>query len=369
MHKIVMGALALTANSIVSPALATAGTAGSSVVRITGYAASKYIREPLTEQADWMMVRTGAPTDDLSTWLPSTDRAYALLRKEPKMFATAEVAINFDEKGLPETCSVMKAEGQSILTDGLCDRILPRARLVPPLTRGGEKQSDTLKLTITFNPAAGNVSRVPVIPPVIFYPGQTLTWTPNLTRTEGLNLFRGDIAHLSEGTPGIILVVNAQGGRAIGCRVIEVIGVPNLGDQACQRASQATYKDAKSGRDSGLFPILFVGNDLKAVLPTRESGEQPLYIDAESAKLATAAARAGGNLKSVEAEVQVGSDGRPTDCWLSHGSGSDRADLAICDQMLKDSAFEPGTDIFGRPIAERVYDLELGKQTSETKRH
>jgi hypothetical protein len=104
---------------------ATTSRAAAPAVRVTGYAASKYIREPLPEQAEWMMVRTGAPEKDLSSWLPPTDPAYALLRKDPKLFATADVAINFDERGAPTSCSVKESKGDPILLDQLCDRILP----------------------------------------------------------------------------------------------------------------------------------------------------------------------------------------------------------------------------------------------------
>jgi hypothetical protein len=182
---------------------------------------------------------------------------------------------------------------------------------------------------------------------------------------QGLHLFKGDIARLPADILSVGVVVKVDNGSVIDCKVVEVKGVPNLGDAACGLASKARYTDKKSPKNSGVLPILFIGNNLEATLPVSQRSEQPDFQRMVTPKLAAIALKTGGNLKPAVAEIEVGADGRPSDCWLSHGSGSDRADLAICDELLSEVAFRPGRDIFGRPTANRVYSLELGEQPSK----
>jgi len=360
LHRLVLSALGAVLVTLPAAGLASTSTTKAPIVRIwAGLTSTNMGRKPVSEQADWVMIRTGAPKTDVASWLPSTDPAFALMKRDPKLFAKARVSIRFGENGLPEYCNIVDAQGAGILTEKLCDRIRPSARLVPALTRSGETQWDVLQLTVTFNPDAEPAAPPPIIlvpPPVPALPSDFSSFVS----ASGLALFTPGPDAIPADAPTAQVVVEVKSGRALRCTVsMWWRQHKELDDRACGYALQATYGDRSY--NARALPILFVGNELKALLPTSHRFARPQLKDDAPAKLARTASNLGGTLDPVEANLAVGPDGRATDCWLSRGSGSDRADLAICDQLLGEALFVPGRDLFGVPKGDSFYGLTLAK--------
>ncbi|WP_157083068.1 energy transducer TonB [Novosphingobium lentum] len=70
-------------------------------------------------------------------------------------------------------------------------------------------------------------------------------------------------------------------------------------------------------------------------------------------------ARLRGAQGTVETEVAVSAEGRPTGCRVTHGSGDRDLDETTCRLVLQRFRFRPATDATGRQIAAEVdYDQE-----------
>ena len=337
------------------PATASAvpSTSSAPALRISGYTISDSSRQVVPEQADWVIVRTGAPKTDLSTWLPPSDPAFARMNKNHGIYANAEVTIRFSEDGSPEFCNVTKSEGAAVLIDGLCKRLLPNARLIPAITRGGQRQWDVLKIAMTFNPTAQGRSKIiPVIPPVMAPPQSS----PNPSAIRGLPLFTAGPAAVPNDAPRTQVSVQINGGQPYDCKGSWFSRTPSLDRRACDLALRASYGDKSYNAAS--LQILFVGDDLRALLTNNSEPTHARPKEGLRNKLLSVARETGGNFNSVELQVEVGPDGRASDCWLSHTSGSDRADLAICNELLRHPWLKAGRDMFGVTTSSHIYDLE-----------
>lgn len=61
-----------------------------------------------------------------------------------------------------------------------------------------------------------------------------------------------------------------------------------------------------------------------------------------------------GHEGTVQARIDVGTDGRPTNCTPVRSSGYDTLDLATCSVLMKRARFTPARDPAGSPIADQV---------------
>ena len=320
-----------------------------SPVLLRGVTSSNSSRREQDVQGDWTIARTGAPWTPFADWLPADDPAFGLMKRNPSLHAQAELSVRFSEEGQPEFCSVTHVNGDQTLTDRLCDRILPKARLVPAINRRGEKQWDVLKLYATFNP-----SKVPGRrpPPVIMQ--VALDRSP--TTVKGLHLYLGDPTAIPTGAPKVEIWVNVASGSPITCdgdRLGNAIEV----EKACGAAMNASYED--TSYNARALHIMFIGNDPRALLadPTRTRSIEPK--SGLASRLNEVARAAGGTFDALHVRGVIGPDGRAKDCWLTATSGSDRADFAICDELFRQSWFEPARNVFGIARSDTLYETKL----------
>lgn len=370
----ILGAAAAALVSAGSPMLLakSAPTPGPKPgVKIWGYAEQQYHRDPITDRETarqgWVIARTGSEKGDTSTWLSPSDQAFALMKRNPALQARARLMIAFNAEGMFDHCIVEEERGAPELLNGLCDRLRLRARMFMPMTRDGQHQAENLKLTVEFRPQPGLMVPPPVITPVApsnWWNGRAPYYVPYLVNVAGLPT----VADPKAIKPGLIetgVTVQLEDGRPVKCTVGMTTGDSATGEQACALAIKAAYAAERGSRATVHVPIIFVGtgSEMNGMVPLHRSNQPAKILPAAKAALAALVAKTDpkASIKPVVAQAYVDAKGEGIDCWLTESSGSDRADLKICDYLMEGRHFDPGEDIFGRPAAMRLHYLELGE--------
>ena len=372
MRRLYFGLLAVSAANSAGVAPAQQGP-DVPLARILGYTARSIHRDVATDEAaarqPTVIARMGAPAGGSLDWLSPADPAYALIKRDPKLSADAEVKITFNSAGNYESCTVVKSTGSKALLSGLCNRLRPRARLIPAMSRDGRTYSESLTLFVKFN--GGGVP-----PPPLIAPPDIVPWPRGMppTYAQATSLIGDGLPTYGPGPSAIPpnsaitgVVVRIESGRTTRCQVGRSSGDPMTDTHACELALRATYRsdvfDVSSSAYPLSLPILFVGkgSQIAALLPRsqRATSAQPNsdVID-ELAPLVTSK---GGELGQIIVRAAVDGQGHAFDCWLTRGSGSDQADLAVCNYLMSSQRFHPGQDIFGRLAESHIY-WQIGKE-------
>jgi hypothetical protein len=340
--------------------------------RLWGNPENRYKRDIAPDEATARLASTIARTGNANPtgWLSPKDPAYVLMKRDPSLTARAELKIGFNGAGKMRSCMLVESSGSMNLTASLCDRIRPRARLTPPMRRDGKTLAETYTLYASFS--GKPLPQVPMISPPL--PPDVVPW-PNgkppayvYLRLVPANIppYFIDPGGIPPETPVTGVVVQVEAGEAKQCRIGKSSGDSAIDQQACLLALTSGYVWSYNGQiwaGKTSLPMLLIGkgSDMQALPPLTQAGSLPVLKDEARVELAAIAKANGGSISPAIVSAGVDQLGHAFDCWLMETSGSDRADLAICDFLMSGARFTPGKDIFTRNAERTIYRLKLGE--------
>lgn len=308
-------------------------------------------------------MRRAKPVAEVTTWLPDSDPAVVAVKTADDAGAvTLDLAV--DAAGKVVGCTAKQVYGAARLSEGLCDRVSARARLVPAIDDMGRPVADRFLFTVSFNralaprsPIVAEMAPSPSPPP----PGGS--WPPYadslLIKATKLDLLAGGAASpqaRAEPWTGIVYSPEAKGER---CKIERSSGDQAFDKRACATAAKGAYDTSAATEPfRRRMPLHFVLADGKprALVPVQKwvsRASAPESVRAAVAgELATLPADAA---KRLRLDVMIDASGAATGCQIDASSGSDAGDVAACAAARKAGPYEPARDIFGRPFPARLY--------------
>lgn len=337
------------------------------MIGLSGYSESWSNRIGANPSSD--VVRVGQEVSRFEGWLSPRDPAIALMKKSPKLAARVKADILFGADGRATGCSIMSIEGDDILANSLCGRLLAGARLVPPMDPQGQRHDDTFRLEVTFNldhfkyrslgrdeprlvdSAGPKLVPVPPMPPA----GSFVPWEQKSAVTvANVPVFSpgpNDIPDNATVTP--ITVSVGPDGKAT-CRIAKFRFEVVADDAACDAVANGQFSaPAGASETARMLSLLVVRlSGQTAVLLQRNARNE--YVKAKNGtwqglEARLSSLRDGASLREAVIQLSIRPDGSASDCWVNDTTGSDRGDLLVCSDLRKES-FSPEEDIFGRRV-------------------
>lgn len=313
-------------------------------------------------------LRSAMAANDVTGWLPAGDPAVVAFLADPEASASVSMRLTIDATGRVIACEARqhwRREPLPAFVDGLCDRMVPRARFIPAIDESGARVPDTHQLTVRFErirrrpgaePPPLIVERepdpVPMLdrerwPPLSSGPVPAFTALP---LAEG-----GAAAHAADVAPWAGIELREGGDGQAEVRVVRSSAdrtFDGLAYGLARRSGPTWPADLPPNRRRLMIHFTSVNGAPQAILPVSERPTDPSISAADRAALfaaltwprATDAAKA-----RLRLELDLDAEGRITLCRIAQSSGSDAGDAAACRLIRENARFEPRRDIFGWP--------------------
>lgn len=331
-------------------------------VAVWGQHRSDYERLPDGRYRDRQrFLRRALPIGDIRSLVHADDEPVTAL-----VYGSVSLIVEIDDQGGVADCRVERADRD--LGGAACQRIIERLRMTPALDQSGQRVPDAYWITISYEPDTRpnedwvQLRAPPPAPPAPPPPGtqRRIDWPPYSStpgvEVEGLRfLAEGETAPSDALWAGITIREIPGGG--VQCDLRAPAGDQDFDKEACGVVLAARFTFPNPGARDNRYSLRLMRLDGEwvALAPIHQQTQAITMTDDNRQALA-AALPSTGSLDQLRLRVEVGLDGRATDCDVTATSGEDALDIAACRHLREQAYFSPARDIFGIPVLSHVWN-------------